>query len=294
MSAGLLERRRRRRVRRLSNAARPCRSGLPCSASGTAPHAHRADLRHGGIFDRGTRALPRPPFRARTGHQSALRRGRPPSREKDAHSRRFAVCESAISFRPIGRPCSPISAEPLLIVGNPPWVTNSALGVLGQRQPSAQAKPAGPVGAGRAHRQKQFRRLRMDDFSAAAGDFRPPGDTGHAVQNGRRPTRAGPRVGDSACRSIRRKCRPLMRPSILRLASTPACSFAVSGIATSDGQRLSRLRRASRVGEAIGHFRLARRPARRGCCRLRTRQAFVRRPSRSLAIGNQTRLFGRV
>ena len=86
------------------------------------------------------------------------------------------------------------SAEPLLILGNPPWVTNSCSGFW-VAATFRQNKTYPGARAGRAHRQEQFRCLGVDDLPPARGGGRPPGDPGHALQNGRRAAGTGPRSG---------------------------------------------------------------------------------------------------
>ena len=93
-------------------------------------------------------------------------------------------------------------AEPILIVGNPPWVTNAALGRLESGNHPRKENRQGLAGIEALTGQKQFRRLRMDDFAAARSRRRPAGDARHAVQNGRGSQSLGQRLEERLAAGI--------------------------------------------------------------------------------------------
>ena len=72
--------------------------------------------------------------------------------------------------------------EPILVLGNPPWVTNSHLGVLRSENLPAKSNFQKHARPRRHYRQSQLRYFGMDADSVAGGDERPAGNTGNAVQ----------------------------------------------------------------------------------------------------------------
>ena len=75
---------------------------------------------------------------------------------------------------------------PLLVLGNPPWVTNSALGAFGSKNLPAKRNLHADKGLECAHGEEQFRHLRMDACAFVGMAGRTGSDFGDALQNRRR------------------------------------------------------------------------------------------------------------
>ena len=91
--------------------------------------------------------------------QEAHCRRRPGRSRRGRSDPRVQILHANLFDLDLGATCL-ARAGPLLVVGNPPWVTNAALGRLGERQPAAQANVKGAAGARRAHRGVELRHRR--------------------------------------------------------------------------------------------------------------------------------------
>ena len=86
-----------------------------------------------------------------------------------------------------------VFADPILILGNPPWVTNAAIGALGGGNLPAKSNADKLRGDSCHHRQCELRHFRVDDPAEHPLAQWPPWCHSHAVQDERRAQ------GASAC-----------------------------------------------------------------------------------------------
>ena len=75
--------------------------------------------------------------------------------------------------------------EPILVVGNPPWVTNSDLRRDRKSEPAPENELPKSQRPGCRYREEQLRHFGVDADQAARNAKRPASDTGHALQNRR-------------------------------------------------------------------------------------------------------------